>query len=369
MLNKKKNKIFFRIDADSVIGLGHLSRCSTLGVQLQKDGFIVEFVMKKCFEFKSEKLAQFKVHFLSEVEFYTNDSSDKNQEVVDAQATLFLIKKSSNFNSVVVVDHYSLGEKWEKVVCEAGFKVVAFDDFRNREHHAHMLVSDIEIPFDIKLNKNKIFFGQFYGSKFSLVDKCFSFSKKVLPLAEKPKNILISYGGSDPTKETIKAINAILLLNERKKLIFDLVNVVIGHANNEAKYIESKVEKMKNIKLHFALSSIAPLMRLSNLILCAGGNTMIEALTMRQPCVVTQTAENQFLMINQLLKQNIIYYLGDHNDVNEEKMVEALLTINTDYHSLAKNCLGSDNFDSLGAARISQQIQKLGSFEKETFSI
>ena len=84
---------------------------------------------------------------------------------------------------------------------------------------------------------------------------------------------------------------------------------------------------------------------------------MIEGLTMRKLCLVTLTADNQSMMVADLVKQRVILSLGDHESVGPLAIAEALTRALSEYEQLAKNVRTHPVFDHLGAGRISAAIQ------------
>ena len=86
---------------------------------------------------------------------------------------------------------------------------------------------------------------------------------------------------------------------------------------------------------------------------------MVEALTMRKPCLVTVTSDNQALMVNQLVEQSAIISLGDHATVDSENISNALIDILSKYEQVANNFVSQSIFDHLGASRVSAVIQSI----------
>jgi spore coat polysaccharide biosynthesis predicted glycosyltransferase SpsG len=117
--------------------------------------------------------------------------------------------------------------------------------------------------------------------------------------------------------------------------------------------------ELDNVKVHLAPSSLAYFLRRTDIFLTAGGNSMVEALTMRKPCVVTVTSENQSLMVNQLVEKSEIIALGHHVQVSSELIANALIDICTKYEQIANRFISQSIFDHLGASRVSIMMQSI----------
>jgi UDP-2,4-diacetamido-2,4,6-trideoxy-beta-L-altropyranose hydrolase len=358
----KLGNVAIRVDANSDIGMGHLRRCLTLAKQLHSDGFVVQLICRSFCDKNVEKLVKdFNVAFLNQPEIIYNYSDSQSQELWDAETTLSIIGHYPSYISWVIVDSYQLSELWEKTISQAGHKILAIDDFRNRRHHADLLLSDTSISFSKEMNGNKNDFYELVGSKYTLVDSEYAFIQEPSISLVKPKRILISYGGSDPTDETTKALEAIYFLRNHKRYqeCFGIVDVVIGQVNPKADMVIHAARELDNVKVHLAPSSLAYFLRRTDIFLTAGGNSMVEALTMRKPCVVTVTSENQSLMVNQLVEKSEIIALGHHVQVSSELIANALIDICTKYEQIANRFISQSIFDHLGASRVSIMMQSI----------
>ena len=118
-------------------------------------------------------------------------------------------------------------------------------------------------------------------------------------------------------------------------------------------------KKIEDVIVHIAPGSLAPLMRNADLLLTAGGNSMVEGLTMRKPCLVTLTSDNQALMVAQLLEQRAILSLGDHAMVSPLDVAKAVTKVLSEYEKFASYIGAWPIFDHCGARRISAAIQSI----------
>lgn len=357
---KSQGNIAVRVDANSEIGLGHLRRCLTLAKQLLVDRFSVRIVGRRRFSKKIEMLlGDIPVSWLEDTE--SCDQSLTPDEVWDAEATLAVIGRYPAGWSWVIVDHYGLGAQWERIVREAGHRILAIDDFRDRRHFADILVSDTDAPFDPALNGCPGRTHELVGAKFALVSPEFAFAEESSSSVASKKRLLISYGGSDPTNETIKVLEAVYLLrhDEKWRERIGRVDVVVGQANTRRDDVVRSAQRIEDVIIHIAPDSLAPLMRQADLLLTAGGNSMVEGLTMGKPCLITLTSENQALMVAQLLELEVILTLGNHALVGAADVATGVTQILSVYEQIASNIRDRHIFDHFGARRISAAIQSV----------
>lgn len=347
--------VAFRVDANQEVGLGHLRRCLTLADRLEDIGCKVRLVCRNRLGPAILPLAApYIVCSIEEDSQVVASGTLSDEELWDAEATLSVIGKGEVDTSWVVVDSYRLGHRWERRVRDAGHRVMVIDDFRGRMHHADLLVSDSETPFDPKLNERASLAQTLVGREYSLIGPEYAYSCTPFPRKTGPKRLLISYGGSDSTNETMKAIAAVDLLRKHvaARDLLGRVDVVVGQLNPLAHDIARAAQPIQDVVVHMAPTSLAKLMRAADLFLTAGGNSMLEALALRKPCLVTVTSDNQALMVNQLAAERMIRLLGTPNRVAPDDVADAIVNILADFEAFAMHVASRPLFDHLGAQRI-----------------
>ncbi len=355
-----RTDVTVRVDADSRIGLGHLKRCLSLAHQFRRDGCRVRFVGRQRFGPQIESLAEgFPVLWLDDGDGARSGAA--SGELWDAERTVSLIGAHPAAPSVVLVDHYELGELWERRIGQAGHIVVAIDDMRDRRHCAAMVIGSVEGLFDPRLNSYAGEARILAGSQYAIVDREFACSESSSPVNDGESAVLVCYGGADPTNETIKAVQAIQDAGRDQECRVRLgrIDIVVGHANPRLNEVRACVAVLSRVRIHVAPESLGPLMRQAGIVLTSAGNTMIEALTMRKPCVVTQTGDNQTMMVDYLLAQGAIRFVGRSESVARGNLAEAIASMLKDYTCVAEAARARSVFDHHGARRISSAIQSM----------
>jgi RimJ/RimL family protein N-acetyltransferase len=166
----------------------------------------------------------------------------------------------------------------------------------------------------------------------------------------------VCFGGSDPTGETAKALQALAALNS-----FD-VDVVIGPGASVDRALITTAEGMPHVTLHRALSQerLAKLISGADLALGAGGVMLWERLCLGVPSLVISVAQNQRSQIDAMVAADAIRFVGDHAEVTPKTIAQAVTELAADEaarHSLAVT--GPKLVDGRGALRLAAWIRAL----------
>ena len=154
--------VVFRCDASTKIGSGHVMRCLTLAKELSLFGYEIIFICRDYKDNLIKKISEkFKVLVLKNDFLKFNDEiSFEGQDIYanwlgcsqsdDAKNCIKLMNDNSiGFVNLLVVDHYSLDQKWEKeirkflkVINEGkeNSRLLVIDDLANRKHVSEYLL-------------------------------------------------------------------------------------------------------------------------------------------------------------------------------------------------------------------------------------
>jgi UDP-2,4-diacetamido-2,4,6-trideoxy-beta-L-altropyranose hydrolase len=313
-------KITIRTDASINMGSGHVMRCLVLAELLSDQGASVEFI---CKELPGnligfiKKTKNFAVHILP-----VSNELSKNNWQVDAKQTNDILKRKATKVDWMIVDSYALDYNWEQQVRSAVKKIMVIDDLANRPHDCDLLLDQ-----NYYLKKKRYLelipaaCIQLLGPKYILLRKEFTEARKTLLMKTGVvKRILISYGGSDPTNETIKALKAVQHLNLQETII----DVVIGQNNPHQDEIENLIPNIKNTNLFIQINDIAKFMAAADLSFGAGGSTTWERHFLGLPTITTITADNQKQTTKDIECLGTIWNLGWHEDVDSFALTAAM---------------------------------------------
>lgn len=326
--------IIFRVDATVDIGSGHVMRCLTLAEKLKLYGHNIEFICRKAngnLFFEIEKRG-FYINKLPLIEGSIWEWTSKYWEI-DFQQTKILL--DSREVDLIIIDHYSLDEKWEKSIYDYTKKVMVIDDLANRKHFCDILLDhnyylNCDSRYDLLLSNSTI---KMLGPNFALLKDDFfnrttEFNDDI---------ILISFGGSDPTNETLRIIEILSGKFRDKKF-----KIVVGSNNIQKDKIKCLVQRQDNMEYLFNIGNMAEEMRRANFVIGAGGVSALERIALGIPALVITVAENQIEIAENLALGNSIKYLGNYNEIENDVILRAIKTLinnkNEIVNELRKNC-------------------------------
>lgn len=300
----------FRVDASEKIGTGHFVRCVTLANQLKSEKVKSVFFSRHL----SEKLInELKVqgHEFVNInlgcadfdQFSLYENWLECTQEIDATS---LLESCDQLFDLFIVDHYALDEYWERRISSITKKILVIDDLANRKHFCNFLLDqslniNLETRYKGLVNENCELL---LGPKFALLKPEFY---KIEPSEVKGNldNILIFYGGADPSGETVKLLE-VLIGNYLSNAFWKELNVVIGSLNKQKDYISNMCEQLPNANLLIDTDKMAEILSKSTLSFCAGGTFTWERIKMNVPAIVTCTADNQLGIKNFLNELMII---------------------------------------------------------------
>jgi len=117
---------------------------------------------------------------------------------------------------------------------------------------------------------------------------------------------MVFFGGSDPTNETAKALEAIRMLNKPDIA----VDVVVGSASPHKDKINELCAAMTNVVYHSQVENMAQLMANADLFIGGGGSTTWERCCLGLPSIILVVAQNQAETTAAVAKVGAIWNLG-----------------------------------------------------------
>lgn len=301
-----KKIILFRVDYGINIGGGHASRCLSLAKYLNKFKVVfVSSVFNKDFSNIIKKNG-FQIFYLTNTKKYK-----KLSWRYDALKTIDIIEKNGLNPDLIIVDNYSLDYRWENVLRKHVSKIVVIDDLANRKHNC-----------DILLDQNVLYSHKKYdkllpkkcktllGPKYALLRTEFKSIHKKIKIRKKINRILISFGSSDPTNETLKAINGLKNFHNLK------IDVVVGALNPKKNIIKKTCSKLNNFEYHFQSDKMALLMKNADLAIGGGGVTSWERCYLGLPSIISSLSIDQIQIAEDLSKKGAAINLGSSNQIN-----------------------------------------------------
>lgn len=356
-------KIAFRVDASMQIGTGHVMRCLTLADALLGDDTTIHFIcrylpssLEKMLRDKGFDVSILPASEESNEEFPLahSDWLGVPQEV-DSRATLALIQNQDY--DWLVVDHYALDIRWEKVLRSAVKKVMVIDDLADREHDCDVLLdqnlyADQEVRYKDRVSSQC---RTLIGPRYALLRKEFAeYRKRIKPREGKVTHILVFFGGVDAHDFTTKTILALSQITEHKFL----VDVVIGDQHPNKDGIETLCQRLGYF-CHVQTNKMADLMANADFSIGAGGSASWERCCLGLPSLLVALAENQVDIAKALDSTYACVYIGLADKVNFltiKDKVTNLLNSQDQLEMISKHAFSL--VDGQGVSRVCQELVK-----------
>lgn len=316
-------KVIIRTDASIEIGTGHVMRCITLAKQLRNDGATVVFV---CRNFPGNSIAfigkeGFTVASLPYEGEGNNTEWVRNNWEKDVEDTNSILKELNQGIDMLIVDHYGLDIRWETKMRSFVNKIMVIDDLADRPHGCDLLLDqnyylNMDLRYSNLLSDSCI---QLLGPDYVLLrDEFLNVDVNQVKRTGEINNILIFFGGSDPTGETLKALKAIRDLDVTE------INVVVGAMNPQKDQVEKLCNELPNVTFHCQINNMAKFMLKADLAIGAGGATTWERCFLRLPSLVTIVAPNQLKLTTDMASTGSLINLGYYDEVTVSRMNQVL---------------------------------------------
>lgn len=307
-------KVGFRADASPELGTGHLMRCRALARSLQRRGAEIVFFSSSLPEWLTGEL-------MSDGFRYVQLDRDRNE----VEKLIDELKRESAFPfDWLVVDHYEWGERQESAIAPYVKHVMVIDDLANRRHYCDLLLDQNDFyqahsRYEglIPLSARKLL-----GPQYALLREEFAASRENLKMRDgNVRTLFVCFGGSDPTNETTKALDAL----DDIRFTDLTIQLVVGRSHPCLDQIVQRCQADSRIRLHIQSGQVAKLMADSDLALAAGGTMTWERYCMGLPGIIIAVADNQIEIAASGQRAGVDWYLGESRQVRVDHIRSTLL--------------------------------------------
>lgn len=315
-------RFVFRADASVHIGSGHIMRCLALADWLQEQADDICFICADIPATIRTLLRQRNFQVFSFGELFTGYNSDQWNWKLDAECTSKIIQ---NMNpNWLIVDSYRLGEPWEHHLRLQAKKIMVIDDLANRHHDCNILLD--QNYFEKKENRYQSLVPEYchtlVGPQFAILRREFFLARKSLRERKgRIRKVLVSFGGSDPTNETLKTLEAFRSL---LKLGLE-VDVVVGAANPHKEEIAQMCSTLPRSHYYCQIDNMAEKIAEADLAIGAGGSSHWERCFLGLPSITIIVAENQAETTESLARYGAIWNLGYSEKINPGIIADAVV--------------------------------------------
>jgi UDP-2,4-diacetamido-2,4,6-trideoxy-beta-L-altropyranose hydrolase len=298
-------RIAIRADASATIGSGHVARCLTLARALRERGAEVVFLTRA---FANGGLAAIRTAGFAAIPLPVRDGyadswlgASLEDELADVRRAL---APGAPWHRVVV-DHYSLGARWERSARAFADGIFAIDDLADRDHACDVLLDQNRLSGGEAAYRPRVPAGTtlLLGPRYALLRDEFGPQNARLRDGRCAK-LFVFFGGVDAPNMTARALDAL------ESLAWDdlSADVVIGAANPHAQAIAARADA--RIRVHAATDAIASLMMRADLAIGAGGTTSWERAALGLASLVAAIAPNQVTLVRDLAAAGVVRDMG-----------------------------------------------------------
>lgn len=338
--------VYFRVDYGGLIGRGHLSRCLALAEAFKEKKIEPVFVIRQRPSIKEEKLA-FKVVWLPEVSDAPSTNPDTwiaGSEEKEAQEFLSLIPEGS----LVVLDHYALGVKFQKAIRLGKHKLILFQDILG-EYFADVLINynvgSENLYQALSGSSGKLLTGPLYAPLKSDYFK----EHKLRWLPETQVSAVGIYLGGIERKHLEKFAK---VFSEMDYFTDKRVEWVVN-TEDEKSFLKT-ITKNLNVNYHVRIPGLIEIYNKVQLFIGACGVSFLERACLGLWQLNFLVADNQKNIAKHIEDENLGILLGDIRMLGKEEMKQSILQALEAPVNLRTNQVNKvfNLVDGLGAARI-----------------
>lgn len=297
----KMRNIAFRVDGDYDVGLGHVYRAITLANKMAFNHNVL-FLMDKNKRLGIEKVKEYNYPIVT----FENDEK--------------CFKKLENIApDIVINDILDTKKEYVERLKNKGYFVVNFEDLGGGSEVADIVINALyENSYPPK--------NHYYGYRYVCLREDFY----IFPLKKvkkEVKQILITFGGTDPNNLTLRAIKAVEILGSKT---ID-VKIILGLGYNEKERLYGdinelitkgfKIEVKENVKM------MAKEIYEADIVITSNGRTIYEVASIGAPCIsIAQNdreARHLFVHTSRCVKYLGLAYLVSEDDIASS--LEALM--------------------------------------------
>ena len=289
-----KLQILIRVDGRKKIGYGHLYRALAIAQNIHSHEVI--FVTRSDNDYRLGKNF-LEGHHFPIIEIQSNKDFLKELDVLDPD--------------IVINDILDTEKSYIEDLKSRDIFVVNLEDLGEGSHIADLVINDLYPGIFPQEN-------HWYGVEYAILNPNF---ERVEPRSEpgaEVNNVLLAFGGTDPSNLTVKALNALLHIGYEGN-----VTVVIGPGHSRKEQVTKLAQKLnEEAEVLQDVKNMATVMRKNDLALTSAGRTVTELMTMGVPTIaISQNmremrhdhASSSYGVVNLGLGRSITSEaLGDH---------------------------------------------------------
>jgi UDP-2,4-diacetamido-2,4,6-trideoxy-beta-L-altropyranose hydrolase len=286
----------FRVASRPEVGAGHISRCRSLAYALRK---------------------------LIPVVFMLDIDGQHWRGSLEADGFEVLVEGQENDRewSGVVLDHYEFdADAADALAAKAGPLAFMDDNLKPPAAAALSINGSPQLTGTMVDNVPALL-----GSKYAIVAPSF-IDRKPTAVKQSLQHIVVTFGGRDSNNVTNRVIDVISAQISEK--FAPRVSVVMTRSSlHLGKVSKAIAAASADISLHLDHANMADLLSGADLVIGAGGVSLLERMALGIPSISISTAMNQSAMLEGAAELGATIYLGTHDVVSNHDIATALREI------------------------------------------
>ncbi|MFC3801230.1 UDP-2,4-diacetamido-2,4,6-trideoxy-beta-L-altropyranose hydrolase [Cohnella sp. GCM10012308] len=304
----RAGKAFIRADASVAIGTGHVMRCLALAERMRAAGLECRFVCRSLPNLMKALLEEsgFPVSTLSGM-------TGVDARETDAAETAAVLARYGPAEWLLV-DHYGLGETWERRMRSYARRIAVIDDWTDRRHDCDLLLNANVYDDAAAFTQKAHVPGHcvtFLGPGFALLRREFEQADSRIRDG-RIRRLLVGFGGGDAVNLTGRTLEA--LADPAFAALG--ADVVIGPGSPHAPDIRANGGRLPGIRIHEWSGAMPALMAGADLAIGAAGISAWERCCLALPSLIVTAADNQEAGARYLGQCGAAVYMGRHDEIS-----------------------------------------------------
>ncbi|GEM_PF-3574968 len=310
MESKNRYCAFFRVDANKIIGSGHLVRCRLLAGKLKSMNVKSVFVFEDIPE-----------GFITQLSAENFDLYKLKNTLDETNELISLVKNSGCEKSIIITDSDKklfYTKEFQLKVRESGIKLMTITFFADAHFYSDIILNQNimapELTYSTESYTEKLL-----GTEYVILDPRFAKLRNIAkPVWALKKNVvLISFGGADKPDRTSLVYESLQEFKDKIDKIIIVLGALYQHENKIRKLAS---ESLIETGIYQNTNEMPQLMIEAKYAFTSGGLTAWELAVTRTLNIIIAGSERETLTGEYLGKKGFSYYLGNVNDIKPENI-------------------------------------------------
>lgn len=324
-------RIIFRADGNSIIGLGHLFRVLALA-DLVKEEFSCFFAIREPDEFVKKQIEKEGMELLAlEPMDYNKLANGKESESVP-----FDLKQHLKGDEIVVLDGYWFGDDYQGKIKELGCSIVYIDDVYKEYPFADVIINHALFATHLKYKNTRA--NILLGPDYSLMRKEFLEVTQRIQAKHKFDTVFVCFGGADAEELALK-ISSLLIMNPSVKTINILNSSSYKGDREKFKHLSKKTGKNVIEHQNLSASEIIEVMGSSDFAVISASNIAYECICTGLPMVIGYYVDHQIQFYTALKEQRNVVGIEKWQNATASILLGAVDKLIKEYNPNVKSLI------------------------------